>query len=214
VQSATFARGRLRLVGYLLRPTGDGPRPALIWNHGWGPPTGRYHPFSETLLRPVCAFVEERQWTYFFVFRRGYGDAEGEPIQEYDARVHWTMSGEVLADAPLQRAWQEADGVVAATAYLKSQPSADRRRVAVSGLSWRAGHHPCCCESPGSVRGRHGSGRRSRRLASGQRCRHARHRLRRGSDACPDLDLARRGRQAGVRYRVVPSRSRFKGHGH
>src|SRR5215470_13127825 len=30
----TFKSGNLTLVGYLFKPDGDGPFPALIWNHG------------------------------------------------------------------------------------------------------------------------------------------------------------------------------------
>src|SRR5689334_10909887 len=33
-QKVTFTRGDLTLVGYLFKPQGDGPFPAIIWNHG------------------------------------------------------------------------------------------------------------------------------------------------------------------------------------
>lgn len=94
VQSVTFTSGRLRLVGFLLKPGGDGPFPAVVWNHGWGPPVGRSWPFADVRVGGRCmSIVDTERWTYLLVVRRGYGESEGEPIQDYAPAISASREG-------------------------------------------------------------------------------------------------------------------------
>jgi len=57
-QRVTFESSHLRLVGFLYRPSGQGPFPAVIWNHGSerNPGTGpQFDAVADVSVRPATS---------------------------------------------------------------------------------------------------------------------------------------------------------------
>ena len=107
-QSVTFHADAVNLSGTLLRPIGEGPHPAIVLLPGSGPgPRQQLRMFAERFVRLGFAAL---------IFdKRGSGSSEGS----------WTE--ESLDDL--------AGDALAATNFLKAQPSVDSRRVGVWGIS-------------------------------------------------------------------------------
>jgi dienelactone hydrolase len=114
----TFPSGALTLHGFLYRPAGDGPFPAVVFNHG-----------SEALpgnKRGQALFYVPHGFVLFVPHRRGQGRSRdaGEYIGRLsDARV----VDELVA---------QTDDVIAAVEYVHSLPYVDPAHVAVAGCSF------------------------------------------------------------------------------
>lgn len=123
-QEVAFQSGALQLHVFLWKPDGNGPFPAILWNHG-----------SEKLpgSRPELGkFYTEHGYVFFIPHRRGQGRSPGTYIQ-----------GQIEAAPPASRtsvqiATLEAqvDDVLAALSYLETQPFVNADRVAMSGCSY------------------------------------------------------------------------------
>ncbi len=121
---ATFPNGNLQLNGFIWKPDGAGPFPALLWNHGseklpgWLPGLGP-------------AFV--RQGYVFFVpHRRGQGRSPGPYIQDQLQQARPDERSRLL----VQLHELQLTDQLAALAYLKGQPFVDAGRLAVAGCSY------------------------------------------------------------------------------
>ena len=123
-QEVAFPSAGRELHGFLWKPEGNGPFPAIVWNHG-----------SEKLpgSQPVLAkFYTEHSYVFFVPHRRGQGRSPGEYIQDL---VLQAPPGErALRMVELQQI--EVDDVVAGLNYLKSEPFVDAARIAISGCSY------------------------------------------------------------------------------
>jgi len=123
-EEVTFPSGKLQLHGFLWKPEGNGPFPAIVWNHGseklpgWRPELGR--------------FYVEHGYVFFVPHRRGQGRSPGEYIQDLVAQA--PPQDRARRMVQLQEA--EVEDVVAALNYLKSQAFVDRGRIAISGCSF------------------------------------------------------------------------------
>lgn len=123
-QEVTFQSGKLQLHGFLWKPNGPGPFPAVLWNHGseklpgWQPDLGR--------------FYTSHYFVFFIPHRRGQGRSPGEYIQDVIAQTPPSRRAEKMVE--LQEA--EVEDVVAAINYLKSQPFVDPQRIVMSGCSY------------------------------------------------------------------------------
>ena len=119
-----FPSGGLQLHGFLWKPDGPGPFPAVLWNHGsegspgWQPVLGQ--------------FYTAHGYVFFIPHRRGQGRSPGTYIE-----------AQMLGTPPAQRAAAQVelleaqvDDVVAALRYLKAQGFVDPNRVALSGCSY------------------------------------------------------------------------------
>ena len=123
-QEVTFQSGKLLLHGFLYKPNGPGPFPAVLWNHGseklpgWQPDLGNFYA------------------SHFFVFfiphRRGQGRSPGEYIQDLVMQTPPSQRAQKMVE--VQQA--EVEDVVAAFNYLKSLPFVDPQRIAMSGCSY------------------------------------------------------------------------------
>jgi carboxymethylenebutenolidase len=123
-QEVTFPSGKLQLHGFLWKPDGPGPFPAVMWNHG-----------SEKmpeLQSGLAAFYISHFFVFFTPHRRGQGRSPGDYIQD-----------QVMQSPPSERAERmvalqeaEVEDVVAALNFLKTQSFVDTRRIAVSGCSY------------------------------------------------------------------------------
>ncbi|HEY6971921.1 MAG TPA: prolyl oligopeptidase family serine peptidase [Candidatus Angelobacter sp.] len=123
-QEVTFQSGKLQLHGFLWKPNGPGPFPAVLWNHG-----------SEKLpgSQPELAnFYTSHFFIFFVPHRRGQGRSPGDYIQDLVMQAPPSQRAQKMVE--LQEA--EVEDVVAALNYLKSQPFVDPQRIAISGCSY------------------------------------------------------------------------------
>jgi carboxymethylenebutenolidase len=123
-EEVVFPSAGRELRGFLWKPDGPGPFPAILWNHG-----------SEKLpgSQPVLAkFYTEHSYVFFIPHRRGQGRSPGEYIQDLVAQTHPSERAHRMV--ALQQV--ELEDVVAALNYLKSQHFVDPSRIAVSGCSY------------------------------------------------------------------------------
>lgn len=123
-EEVVFPGPTLELHGFLWKPEGAGPFPAILWNHG-----------SEKLpgTQPILArFYTEHCYVFFVPHRRGQGRSPGNYIQDLVAQAP-------LGDRPrrmVELQQDEVDDVIAGVNYLKSQPFVDPARIAISGCSF------------------------------------------------------------------------------
>lgn len=117
----------------ILKPSGPGPFPTIMFNHG---STGRgdnVSLFSRTWTNDAIGrFFTDRGWLVAFPQRRGRGASDGvydEGFERDRSRYSCTPS---LSLAGLERALQDLD---AAVAYLKSRPDVNSRRMLIGGQS-------------------------------------------------------------------------------
>lgn len=135
--------GDLQLKGFLWRPAGLGPFPAVVFNHSRSD-TPRQHvvQFGQTLeqaaqmLGPV--FVRHG-FVFLYPFRRGEGPSadRGQFIGDLLQREEVAKGRE--ARRQLQLVLMTTDHLqdaIAALAFLRNLPYVDRRRVAVAGHSF------------------------------------------------------------------------------
>jgi carboxymethylenebutenolidase len=114
----TFKSGELTLSGFLYKPDGNGPFPAIVYNHG-----------SESLPGPKpdqASFYVAHGFVLFVPHRRGHGRSKdagsAEPVG---------AGPEVIAALVAQN-----DDVLAAIAYVAALPYVNPKRVAVAGCSY------------------------------------------------------------------------------
>src|SRR5262245_20561445 len=72
-QRVTFKSGGLTLVGYLFKPEGRGPFPAVLWNHG-----SEQNPGGGPQFNTVASIFVPAGYVVFAPMRRGHSDSEGE----------------------------------------------------------------------------------------------------------------------------------------
>ncbi len=123
-EEVVFRNGGQELHGFLWKPEGNGPFPAIVWNHG-----SEKMPGSQPVL---AKFYTAHSYVFFVPHRRGQGRSPGVYIQDL-----------VIQAPPGARAWRmvelqeaEVDDVIAGLNYLKSRAFVDPARIAISGCSY------------------------------------------------------------------------------
>jgi dienelactone hydrolase len=122
-ETVFFSSGDLKIEAYLYRPPGDGPFPALIYNHGSRPGFER----EERPFRHIAQEFVPAGYVVLVVERRGYGKSDGE-----------MFSREVGMDRGarfVNRLVAEAGDVDAGVDHLAKQSFVDKRRIAIMGWS-------------------------------------------------------------------------------
>ena len=115
-----FPSGNLVLQGFLYKPQGDGPFPAILYNHGSERDPGR---------KPaLAAFFSGRGYVFFVPHRRGHGRSP------YDANVESLYGQGAAGRIALHETHLEDQ--LAALAYLKQSSYVDTFRMAVAGCSY------------------------------------------------------------------------------
>jgi dienelactone hydrolase len=118
-QEVTFPSGNLVLHGFISRPSGQGPFPAILYNHGSEPRPG---------TKPeVAELFNSHGFVFFVPHRRGQGRSPK------DGRVFALQQS---AGGALQLNEMQLEDQLAALAYLKSLPYVDKERIAVAGCSF------------------------------------------------------------------------------
>ena len=135
--------GGLQLKGFLWRPEGPGPFPAVVFNHGRSDTAQQYslpleltHEHLAQVLGPV--FVRHG-FVFLYPFRRGEGPsaAQGQFIGDLLQREEAAKG--IEARRHLQVVLMATDHLqdaLAALSFLKRLPYVDARRVAVAGHSF------------------------------------------------------------------------------
>ncbi|HZS56728.1 MAG TPA: prolyl oligopeptidase family serine peptidase [Bryobacteraceae bacterium] len=123
-EEVVFDSDGLQLRGFLWRPSGNGPFPAILWNHG-----SEKRPGSHPAL---AKFYTQNSYVFFVPHRRGQGRSPGAYIQELVAEVPPSQRSVRMVE--LQD--QEVNDVIAALKFLKAQSIVDPNRIAISGCSY------------------------------------------------------------------------------
>jgi len=106
------------LQGYLYIPSGAGPFPAILWNHGSEP-----YPGSQPVL---ARFYMSHGFVFFVPHRRGQGRSPGRYIMDEIRESHDVTSAQERASLD----------VAAALRWLRERPEVDPKKVAISGCSF------------------------------------------------------------------------------
>ena len=123
-QLVSFSSGNLELHGYLFKPDGNGPFPAVLYNHG-----------SEKLpgSKPeIGNFFAANGYVLFVPHRRGQGRSPGSYIMDTLGNTQGSVRGQVMVNL-LE---QQNQDVTAALDYLKRLPYVNAKRIAVAGCSF------------------------------------------------------------------------------
>jgi carboxymethylenebutenolidase len=119
-EEVTFPSGKLELHGFLYRPQGNGPFPAILYNHGseqnpgWKPTLGD--------------FFSNKGYVFFVPHRRGHGRSPYDSFVE-SLRAQGAGGAIALHEAHLE-------DQLAALAYLTQVSDIDSHRIAVAGCSY------------------------------------------------------------------------------
>ena len=119
-QEVTFPSGKLMLHGFLYRPAGSGPFPAILYNHG-----SERQPGSKAALGQLFS---GREYVFFLPHRRSHGRSPNDSFVDslYDRGAAGIVA---LHEVHL-------DDQLAALSYLKQLPFVDSNRIAVAGCSY------------------------------------------------------------------------------
>ncbi len=127
----SFTNGDLKLNGWLYKPQGkgNGPFPAVIYNHGSEKTPGWFP--------GVAKFYLEKGFVVFVPHRHGHGRSPGDYIVDLQTKFRETAKDE----ASVQKKTIELhefynSDVVAAVNWLKSQPFVDSKKMIMSGISY------------------------------------------------------------------------------
>ena len=123
-EEVVFHSGKLELHGFLWRPNGPGPFPAVLWNHG-----SEKLPGSQPHL---AEFYTSHFYVFFVPHRRGQGRSPGAYMQDL---VEQAPPG-ARARRAVELHDEDVADVVAALDFLKSQTFVDPARIAISGCSY------------------------------------------------------------------------------
>src|SRR4051794_40013816 len=118
----TYATSPAPLRGFLYRPAGPGPFPALVFNHG--------SERDASDLRGQAVFYVPRGFVVFVPHRRGHGLSGGEYYDDV-----WKRSGRQPAKL-VELLDAQVDDVAAAVAWVGRLAYVDRTRVVLAGCSF------------------------------------------------------------------------------
>lgn len=125
----SFPSDDLTLHGFLYKPEGEGPFPAIIWNHG-----------SEKLpgQQPDLArFYTKQGFVFFAPHRHGQGRSPGAYIQDLIEKYAAIEKNRTLVEKRVVKLQEEYNqDVVAAVEWLKGQSFVDQQRLVMSGCSY------------------------------------------------------------------------------
>lgn len=132
--------GALQLRGLLWRPPGDGPFPAVLFNHGSGHATaassGRGERRHSAVIGPLFA---RHGYVLLYLFRRGDGLSAGQGIPSGDLMDRALAAHGQEGRNRLQLELLETDemsDVRAALSFLRTLREVDPRRIAAAGHSF------------------------------------------------------------------------------
>ena len=142
-QTVEILSGGLQLKGFLWRPAGRGPFPAVVFNHGRSDFARQYSRelglTLEHLAQVLGPVFVRHGFVFLYPFRRGEGPSADQGQFIGDLRQREEAAKGVEARQHLQFVLMTTDHLqdaLAALSFLKSLPYVDARRVAVAGHSF------------------------------------------------------------------------------
>jgi carboxymethylenebutenolidase len=124
----TFPSGNLVLHGFIYKPEGKGPFPAVLWNHGSERRPG--------WLPDLAPLFLSKGYILFIPHRRGQGRSPGEYIMDLLDRAAQSGGQQVRSRKLVELMELHFEDQLAALSYLKGLPEVDPRRIAVAGCSF------------------------------------------------------------------------------
>jgi carboxymethylenebutenolidase len=124
----TFSSGSLVLHGFLYKPEGKGPFPAVLWNHGSERRPG--------WLPEVAPLFLNQGYVFFIPHRRGHGRSPGEYVMDILDRGNQSGGSSARSRKLVDLMEQHLQDQMAALAYLKGLSEVDPQRIAVAGCSF------------------------------------------------------------------------------
>jgi dipeptidyl aminopeptidase/acylaminoacyl peptidase len=119
-EEVKFPSGKLMLHGFLYKPEGNSPFPAILYNHG-----SEKDPGSKPALG---AFFSSRGYVFFVPHRRGHGRSP------HDSYIESLYAQGAAGRISLHETHLEDQ--LAALAYLKQLSAVDPQKIAVAGCSY------------------------------------------------------------------------------
>jgi carboxymethylenebutenolidase len=230
VTAASPAKVRLefdgnQLAGFLFRPEGSGPWPALLWNHGSerNPDVGRQFGTVASVFVPAGYVV-------FALERRGHGESKGDYIVDrtkFTGRMLGRDAANRLTVHLLET--EQLRDQLAGLAFLQTLPYVDHERIVVAGCSFggietllgaesRAGYKAAIAISPGGLTWERNDYLRSRLIEAVRRMEIPVLLIQPAHDASlgPSRVLGREAANAGtpVTIKVYPAIGRSEEQGH
>jgi len=140
-QTVVITSGNLRLKAFLWMPTGPGPVPAVLFNHGSGGADAAHTagmPITEAAEKLAPLFLKHG-YAFLYLFRRGQGlSADQAPFMREILQREEGAKGKE-ASQHLQfvlLTTEQLDDVMAALTFLKTVPGIDSHHIAVAGHSF------------------------------------------------------------------------------
>jgi carboxymethylenebutenolidase len=121
----TFTSDDLALQGFVWKPAGPGPFPAILWVHG-----GEKLPGT---VNSVAPYFVSRGYVFFVPHRRGQGWSPGPYIMD---QLNAAISSEQRRQRLVALMEVQFQDRLAALAYLRSLPYVDQNRLVVMGASF------------------------------------------------------------------------------
>jgi carboxymethylenebutenolidase len=113
------------LRGYLLLPEGQGPFPAVIFQHG----SAGFMPSN----RPGIEALQRMGYAVFIALRRGHNGNSGP---NWLSLVASPWGSPAMGEELVQALQAETNDVLASLAWLRAQPRIDQARIAIVGSSF------------------------------------------------------------------------------
>jgi dienelactone hydrolase len=131
-QAVTFNAGDHELRGILFKPQGDGPFPAVIWNHG-----SEKSPGAGPEFESVASIFVPAGYVVFAPVRRGHGYSKGAYIGDVIKQTQVAKGAEAARRVMVQlMETEQLDDQLAGLAYAKQLGFVDPDRIAVAGCSY------------------------------------------------------------------------------
>lgn len=122
---------RLEIV--MARPQGEGPFPAIVFNHGSTGQGKNKSLYKRTWAPPVAAnYFTDKGWMVLFPQRRGRGKSGGQYGEGLAPDGSGYSCAADIAMAGFERAVEDLDAVMR---HLRGRPDIDQNRLAIGGAS-------------------------------------------------------------------------------
>ena len=127
-EEVTFQSGVITLHGFIYKPEGDGPFPAVLWNHGSEKKPG--------WLPELGVLFTSKGYVFFIPHRRGHGRSPGEYVMDQLQTENRKNGLEARSIKLVELMDVHLADQTAALAFLKSLAYVESKRIAVAGCSF------------------------------------------------------------------------------